>query len=94
MLKAPNTDELQFVVNIYKDMEYADEIEFSNAFDCYKEALKFYNEQVIKSNGEYFVELILDVDTEDRREELQLAHNETEESEDYETSRISIHTNK
>ena len=76
MLKAPNTDELQFIVNIYKDMEMADEIEFSNAFDSYSEALSFYQGQVEKAKGEYFVELMLDIDTDDRREELQLAHNE------------------
>ena len=76
MLKAPNTDEIQFVVNIYKDMEIADEIEFSNAFDHYEDALEYYNEEIKKSNGDYFVELMLEIDTEGRREDLQLAHNE------------------
>ena len=50
-------EDIDFVVDIYKDMDYADEIEYSNSFKNYKDSLDFYNEQVKESNGEFYVEL-------------------------------------
>ena len=50
-------EDIDFVVETYKDMDYADDIEYSNSFKNYKNSLDFYNEQVKKSNGEFYVEL-------------------------------------
>lgn len=79
-LQAPKNVTTTFVINYYKDMEMADEIEFSNSYDNYKEALKDYEEEVVKANKEYFIELVLEIETEYRdrteHEETTLAHNE------------------
>ena len=50
-------EDIDFVVETYKDMDFTDEIEYSNSFKSYKNSLDFYNEQVKKSNGEFYVEL-------------------------------------
>ncbi len=61
-VEAPKKDEVNFVVTIYKDMELADEIEFSNSFENYSDALDFYNQEIKKANNNYFVELHLEIE--------------------------------
>lgn len=85
MLKAPKNVEVTYTVNTYKDMELADELEYSNSFGTYKNALKFYNEETKRANGNYFIELIVETEVEyEKKTEvhaIQLAHNETPEYE-------------
>lgn len=59
-IQAPKEADIKFVVTVYKDMEFADEIEFCKSFNDYKSALDCYNEEVAKSEGTYFVELTLE----------------------------------
>ena len=82
ILNPPKNVITTYVINYYKDMEMADEIEYSSSFDDYGKALKEYTEGVQKANKEYFVELMLEIEVEykDKAEthEIQLAHNASE----------------
>ena len=49
--------ETLFVVPIYKDMELADEIEYSDSFENFSEALKHYNKEAGKSGSNYYITL-------------------------------------
>lgn len=80
MLEAPKNVEVDFIVNIYKDMEMADEIETSDGFGTYKEALEFYKEQRQELNDKVFIELVMRTettidDTQEETEENTLADN-------------------
>ena len=90
-LQAPENVTTTFVINYYKDMEMADEIEFSNSYSNYKKALKDYEEEVQKANKEYFIELVLEIETkykeETQYESITLAHNEPKKT--YDLSNIS-----
>lgn len=62
-----------FTVNIYKDMEIADEIEYSNTFNSntfktYKSALKFFNKERKTAKGNYFIELVFCLEVEYKKE--------------------------
>ena len=57
-----------FTVNTYKDMEIADEIEYSNTFKTYKSALKFFNKERKTSKGNYFIELVFCLEVEYKKE--------------------------
>ena len=57
-----------FTVNTYKDMEIADEIEYSNAFKTYKSALKFFNKERKTAKGNYFIELVFCLEVEYKKE--------------------------
>ena len=57
-----------FIVNTYKDMEYADEIEYSNTFKTYKSALKFFNKERKTAKGKYFIKLVFYLEVEYKRE--------------------------
>ena len=75
-VEAPKKDEVNFVVTIYKDMELADEIEFSNSFENYSDALDFYNQEIKKANSNYFVELHLEIEEEGSlKDDILLANN-------------------
>ena len=64
MKEAPKKDEVNFVVTIYKDMEFADEIETSNSFNNYSDALDFYNKEIKKADNNYYVSLSLEIEEE------------------------------
>ena len=57
-----------FIVSIYKDMENADEIEFSNTFKTYKTALKYFNEERKTAKGNYFIDLKYCLEVEYKKE--------------------------
>ena len=83
MLEAPKNVEVTYTVNTYKDMELANELEYSNSFSTYESALEFYNEETKRANGNYFVEIIMETEVEYKNKtevhDIQLAHNETPE---------------
>ncbi len=81
ILEPPKNVLVGFIVNIYKDMELADELEYSSYYIDYKNAKADYEIEKNKSNGNYFVELIAqtEIEYEDDRfetDERQLAHNQ------------------
>lgn len=79
MKQPPKEVEVNFVINYYKDMDYADEIEFSNSYNTYKEALKDYEEAVKEADNKYFVELTLETEIDGEWEQTSLANNYYEE---------------
>ena len=81
ILEPPKNVLVGFIVNIYKDMELADELEYSNYHIDYENAKADYEAEKNKANGNYFVELIAEteIEYEDNKfetEERQLAHNQ------------------
>ena len=62
MIQPPKEVVINYVVQIYKDMEFADEIETSNSFSSYEEALEFYNEVIEEVGEEQFVTLELEIE--------------------------------
>lgn len=58
---SPNRVELTYVIEIFKDMEYAEEIEYSYSYDNYEEAKEAYNQETEKAKGEYFIRLNLEI---------------------------------
>lgn len=80
ILELPKNVFLGFTMNVYKDMEFAEEIEYSNSYTDYENAKADYEIEKNKANGSYFVELIArtEIEYEDGRfetDERQLAHN-------------------
>lgn len=75
MKQPPKEVEVNFVINYYKDMDYADEIEFSNSYSTYAEALEDYEEAIKEANNKYFVELTLETEIDGEWEQVSLAHN-------------------
>ena len=81
MKKAPESVTTYYVVQIYKDMELADEVATSNSFGDYEQALRFYNLTVQEVKKEFFVTLELEIEIIDktpRYEMLRLADNYSE----------------
>lgn len=83
MKKAPESVTTYYVVETYKDMELADEVETINSFNDYEQALRFYNLTVQEAKKEFFVtlELEIEIETMDRTphcETLLLADNYSE----------------
>ena len=81
MLIPPKSVFLGFSIHVYKDMEFADEIEYSMTYTDYEQAKSEYEKEKNKANGFYFVELITrtEVEFEDGKfetDERQLAHNQ------------------
>lgn len=65
MKNAPKNIEINYVVAIYKDMEFADETETSNSFENdYQAALKFYNETIKRVGNNQYVSLDFEIEQE------------------------------
>ena len=62
MNKPPKNLYVNFVVNTYKDMELAEEIEYSSSFYNYGEAVEFYNNEVEKVKKSAYVELVIEIE--------------------------------
>lgn len=80
-LEPPKNVFLGFTISVYKDMEFAEEIEYSNTYTDYEKAKADYEQEIKTANGNYFVELTArtEVEFEDGRfetDERQLAHNQ------------------
>lgn len=81
MEKAPESVTTYYVVQIYKDMEIADEVATSTSFSNYEQALRFYNLTIKEAKKEFFVTLELEIEIIDRKtryETLRLADNYSE----------------
>lgn len=81
ILEPPKSVFLGFSVHVYKDMEFAEEIEYSMSYADYEQAKSGYEKEKENANGKYFVELTArtEVEFEDGRfktDERQLAHNQ------------------
>lgn len=59
-----------YVVDTYKDMEFADEIEYSASFDDYDKAIEYFREEVKQANQQRYVSLSME-------EEIDPNHSET-----------------
>ena len=59
-----------YVVDTYKDMEFADEIEYSASFDNYDEAVEYFRKEVGEANKQRYVSLSME-------EEIDCSHTET-----------------
>lgn len=86
-LELPKNVFLGFAINVYNDMEFAEEIEYSNSYTNYENAKSDYEIEKNKANGNYFVELIarIEIEQEDGRfetNERQLAHNFSKDVQD------------
>ena len=80
MLNAPKNVEVNFVVAIYKDMEFANEIETCDGFDTYESALSFYNEMISMYGIKQYIELNLEIEIDGELEITELANNYTRET--------------
>ena len=65
MKNPPKNININYVVAIYKNMEFTDDIETSNSFESdFQAALKFYNETIDRVKNNQYVTLELEIEWE------------------------------
>lgn len=63
-LEPPKNINVYYIVSIYRDMELADEIEFSETFENYLMAKMFYEKEIKKAKHEYFITFEIEIEQE------------------------------
>ena len=62
MKNPPKSIEVNYVVTIYKDMEFADDVETADSFEMnFQAALEFYKETIDQVKNNQFVTLELEI---------------------------------